>query len=91
MESRNYFRIRAFTKFLDILFKCELTSQLDPKEPSENTSELYDLSPQRMVGLPVRASRINCVELVSHTITQLHISETKTPINGKSLHYSVIN
>lgn len=35
---------------------------MDPKVPSENTIELYDLSPQRMVGLPVSASRVIYVQ-----------------------------
>lgn len=30
--------------------------------PSENTIELYDLSPQRMVALPLTASRVTCVQ-----------------------------
>lgn len=50
----------------------KLTSQLDPKVPSEYTIELYDLSPQRMVGLPVRDSRVICVQnckaIIRHTI-----------------------
>lgn len=38
----------------------KLTSQVDPNVPSAKTIELYDLSPQRMVGLPVSASRVIC-------------------------------
>lgn len=34
---------------------------MDPNVPFANTIELYDLSPQRMVGSPVRAATVNCL------------------------------
>lgn len=39
----------------------KLTSQVDAKVPSEKTIELYDLSPQRIVGSPLRDSWVICV------------------------------
>ena len=39
--------------------RLELTSQLDPNVPSAYEMELYDLSPQRMVGSPVRVSNVS--------------------------------
>lgn len=40
----------------------KLTSQVVPKVPSAKLSELYDLSPQRIVGSPVRAALVIFVQ-----------------------------
>lgn len=54
--------------------------------PSANTIELYDLSPQRMVGLPVRASWVTCVQnwKVIESDTQL-FSFKKQPVNSYAI------
>lgn len=49
--------------------KQKLTSQVDANVPSAYTMELYDLSPQRTVGSPIRASLVSCsLELDGRTI-----------------------
>lgn len=53
----------------------KLTSQVDPNVPSANTIELYDLSPQRMVGLPVSASRVICDQRARVTKSDTEASE----------------
>lgn len=50
--------------------KYKLTSQVDPKVPFENMIEVYDLSPQRIAGLPLRASVVNCIHNPKKTQNQ---------------------